>query len=269
MSDAPYIIDADFLASRLNDASIKVVDMSQSSSYLSHHIPGAVNIDYGQIVWQQKPIMGIKPNTEHLEQLLGQHGLSHDDHIISYDDQGGGNAARFLWTLATLGHQKWSLLDGGMHHWAANNLPLSNAPTSLPTCTYQANPTTEFEVDHKDVHGLINHAQFGLLDTRSTAEFDGSKRLATRGGHIPSAVNFDWVNALDLNNNLLCKPAEALHEHFNSMGITSDKTIVTYCHSHHRSSHTFVLLKHLGFEQVKGYAGSWSEWGNLPDTPIE
>jgi thiosulfate/3-mercaptopyruvate sulfurtransferase len=108
-----------------------------------------------------------------------------------------------------------------------------------------------------------------LVDTRSPLEYTGQKRLAERGGHIPGAVNFDWVNAMDMQNNLRLKPADALRQQLTGLGITPDKEVIVYCQTHHRSAHTYVVLKSLGYSRIKGYPGSWSEWGNLRDTPVE
>lgn len=108
-----------------------------------------------------------------------------------------------------------------------------------------------------------------LADTRSPLEYSGQKRLAERGGHIPGAVNFDGINAMDPQNNLRLKPADVLQQPLAGLGITQDKEAIVYCQTHHRSAHTYMVLKSLGFTKIKGYPGSWSEWGNQRDTPIE
>ena len=108
-----------------------------------------------------------------------------------------------------------------------------------------------------------------LLDTRTPEEFSGERVRAARGGHIPGAVNFNWVEAMDADHNLRLKPAPVLLESLAALGVTPDKEVIAYCQTHHRSSHTFVVLKWLGFERVRGYPGAWSEWGNREDTPVE
>jgi thiosulfate/3-mercaptopyruvate sulfurtransferase len=108
-----------------------------------------------------------------------------------------------------------------------------------------------------------------LVDARSPPEYSGEKRLAQRGGHIPGAVNFDWINAMDMQNNLRLKPAEVLSQSLAGLGVTQDKEVIVYCQTHHRSAHTYIVLKSLGYTKIKGYPGSWSEWGNQGDTPIE
>ena len=108
-----------------------------------------------------------------------------------------------------------------------------------------------------------------LLDARSTDEYLGSKRFAERGGHIPGAVNLDWMQTMDRNRGLRFKPAEELRTMLTSLGVTPDREVVCYCQSHHRSAHSCMMLKSLGFARVRGYPGAWSDWGNSPDTPIE
>ncbi len=108
-----------------------------------------------------------------------------------------------------------------------------------------------------------------ILDTRSPAEFSGIDRRAARGGHIPGAVNMDWSVALDRERNLRLKPAVELRGILDNLGITPDKEVITHCQTHHRSSHTYLMLKALGYPRTRGYPGSWSEWGNDLELPTE
>ncbi|MDH3412575.1 MAG: rhodanese-like domain-containing protein, partial [Gammaproteobacteria bacterium] len=104
---------------------------------------------------------------------------------------------------------------------------------------------------------------------RTPEEYSGKNRRAERGGHIPGAVNFNWVNAMDPEREMRLKPRDELAENFAALGVTQDKEVVAYCHTHHRSSHTYIVLKSLGIERLRGYPGSWSDWGNDPSSPIE
>jgi len=117
--------------------------------------------------------------------------------------------------------------------------------------------------------GHLHDPNVVFVDTRTLAEYRGETRRAERAGHIPGAVNFDWVNAIDQTRSLRLKPAQELKQVLSQMGVTPDKEVIAYCQTHHRSAHTYIVLKSLGYPRVRGYPGSWSEWGNSPETPIE
>ncbi|MEJ2106096.1 MAG: rhodanese-like domain-containing protein [Acidiferrobacteraceae bacterium] len=107
------------------------------------------------------------------------------------------------------------------------------------------------------------------MDARTPEEYRGEKKLAQQVGHIPGAVNFNWTDAMDPNRQRRLKDADELRSRFAELGITPDKEIIVYCQTHHRSAHTFILLQWLGYTRVRGYPGSWSDWGNRSDTPVE
>ena len=153
--------------------------------------------------------------------------------------------------------------------WLAQDLPYSSE-TSHPTAsTYtidalQTQPIATLE----DV--LANHQNSNTViwDARTAEEYLGLRVNAKQGGHIPNAVNYDWENAIDRNKDNLLRPLDDIRNELAALGITTDKEIITHCQTHHRSSFTWLLAKHLGFENVRGYAGSWYEWGNSEHTPI-
>ena len=186
-----------------------------------------------------------------------------------YDDEGGGRAARFLWTLELLGHKQYALLDGGIVAWAAGNQPISRDKTTAVTGNYPVSLKNDAIADHAYIRNHLHDADVAIVDARTPAEFSGEKKLAERAGHIPGAVNFNWVNAMDPDRNLQLRDDATLRNAFESLGITRDKEIIVYCQSHHRSAHTFMVLKHLGYRRLRGYAGAWSDWGNRTDTPVE
>jgi thiosulfate/3-mercaptopyruvate sulfurtransferase len=264
----PLILDPDLLEPLLGREGLLIVDLSKGSLYQQVHIPGAVHLDYPMIVSNQKPVHGLLPDIDYLADVFGKIGIGNNTHVVAYDDEGGGKAGRLLWTLEALGHKQFSLLDGGLNAWINEGHPRDNktivpSPTSFtPSLNLQVMADAEF------IMANLDNPQLLLLDARSPQEFNGSKRYAERGGHIPGAVNWDWTEAMDKERNLHLKPEAELLQTLAELGATPEKEAVVYCHTHHRSSYTYIVLKHLGFQKVRGYPGSWSDWGNRQDTPI-
>ena len=266
----PLLVEADELESRLTQDGLLVVDLGKPETYRQAHLPGAVHLDYARIVEVRKPAMGLLPEPGVLGKVLGQLGLRPETHVVAYDDEGGGRAARLLWTLATVGHRRFSLLNGGLLAWANEGHILDNGVTEpRPGADY---PVTSERTETADAEYILSHLDdpgVALLDARSTEEFRGLKRFADRGGHIPGAVNLDWLQTMDQDRNLRFRPESWLRQRLDALGVTPDKEIIVYCQSHHRSAHSYIMLKTLGYERVRGYPGSWSDWGNRSDTPVE
>jgi thiosulfate/3-mercaptopyruvate sulfurtransferase len=266
----PAIIDAAKLEAHLGDDQLLIVDLCKQETYLQGHVPGAVFLEYKKIVAAKPPAMGLLPDTAHLEDMAESIGLTPDKHVIAYDDEGGGKAARLLWTLEAMGHKHMSLLDGGQTAWQAQQRPVEkafNSPEDVDL--YHIYMNREGVASRNDILNDLNNSDSTFLDTRSPAEYTGLKRFAERGGHIPGAVNMDWIMLMDLDNHLCLLPEPQLRELFESRGIVAGKQIYVYCQTHHRSALTYWVLKHLGYPRIKGYEGSWSDWGNAADTPIE
>jgi thiosulfate/3-mercaptopyruvate sulfurtransferase len=268
-TDLPLIIEPEQLETRLDDKNLLLVDLSQPGTYVQYHIPGAVFLDYAWIVRVEHPRMGLLPDPAQLGHVLGAYGLTPDTHVITYDDEGGGRAARFIWTLEAAGHRRFSLLNGGLPAWANEGHPVETeihfpTPGDYPVqMNFEGVATRQYILDH------LSDPEVVLLDARSPAEYHGQKRFAERAGHIPGAVNLEWTEAMDKQHDLRLKPEAELRQMLASRGITPDKTVITYCQTHHRSAFSYVMLKALGYERVKGYPGSWSDWGNEPNTPVE
>jgi thiosulfate/3-mercaptopyruvate sulfurtransferase len=263
------VVEPEEVQIHLGEPDVRVVDLCTAEQYARGHVPGSIHLEYSRLVLSRPPVTGLLPGTEYLEGLFSSLGLSSDALVVAYDDEGGGRAARLLWSLAACGHARYALLNGGLQAWANEGHPPDVAPTMPTPSRYQATYDPTVVADRHYVSARLGATDTLLLDCRSPKEYRGEEKRAARTGHIPGAVNLEWTEAMDGARNLRLKPREALLRGLESVGVTPDKEIIPYCHSHHRSAHTWLVLKHLGFERVRGYPGSWSEWGNLPDTPVE
>ena len=267
--DLPLIIEVEQLEQQLEHEKLLLVDLSQPATYVQYHIPHAVFLDYAWIVRIEQPRLGLLPDPAQLTHVLSAYGLTPDTHVVTYDDEGGGRAARFLWTLEAAGHKRYSLLNGGLRAWANEGRKISTRINFPTPGEYQVNMDFTGVATRQFILDNLSNDDVKLLDTRSPAEYSGKKVFAARGGHIPGAVNMEWTDAMDKQHDLRLKPAQELQRMLESQGISKDKTVIVYCQTHHRSAHTYIMLKALGYENVKGYPGSWSDWGNEPNTPIE
>jgi len=268
-SAIPLLIEPEQLEAQLNATGQLVIDLGKAETYAKAHVPGAVHLDYAQIVAMQKPVMGLLPDADTLSRVFSSIGLTPDSHVIAYDDEGGGRAARLLWTLDAIGHDKASLLNGGIGAWYNEGHATDNTPVPATPSEYTATLVDAPIADQAFILEHLNDDNFQLLDARSAEEFAGLKKFAERAGHIPGAVNLDWFNVMDKTRNLRLKPEADLRALLEAHGFSKDKTIVTYCQSHHRSALTYFVLKLLGYANIKGYPGSWSDWGNSEGLPVE
>jgi thiosulfate/3-mercaptopyruvate sulfurtransferase len=265
----PLLVEPDTLYESLGSDNILIVDLSKPDNYRKLHVPGAVHVDYAQIVAGQIPVMGLLPDDDTLEKLFSAIGIDADTHVVAYDDEGGGRAARLLWTLETAGHERYSLLNGGLHAWANEGYRHESSEVTplAKTFVIRRNDTPIASSDYIREH--LGDSACCLLDVRSADEYLGVKKYAERAGHIPGAVNMEWTLAIDTGRNMRFKPDAELSTLLEGVGATPDKQVITYCQTHHRSAHTYIVLKHLGYPDIKGYPGSWSEWGNNPSLPVE
>ena len=268
--ELPLILEPQALNDILNQPQLCIIDLGKAQSYQTAHIPGAIFLQYSNIVRIDKPTMGLLPSVEDLSTLVHRLGINNDTHVVAYDDEGGGCASRFLWTLDYLGCKNFSLLNGGLHAWLDEQLPLQTEIPSAPGHgNFNVAPNTDVVAERDYILDRLQDDRVALLDARSAEEFDGRKKLSARGGHIPGAVNLDWLLLMDQARKLRLKHAEELRLMLGSLEVTAQKEVIVYCQSHHRSALSYLALKSLGYEKLRGYPGSWSDWGNREDTPIE
>ena len=256
----------------LGDA-VVLIQVTSPEVYAQAHLPGALLVQPGELVCGIPPATGRLPSQAQLQSLFARLGHTPDTRYVAYDDEGGGWAGRFLWTLDAIGHHNWAYLNGGLHAWVNAGLQLDSgaAPEPTPMETVPDTPTITIDTgpiaEIPDVLAAIDAADSVIWDVRSAAEYAGQRQAAARSGHIPGAVNLDWEALKDYGNSqrFVANLADLLREH----GVTPDKNIITHCQTHHRSGLSYLAARLLGYPHIRAYHGSWSEWGNRDDTPIE
>jgi thiosulfate/3-mercaptopyruvate sulfurtransferase len=268
-STLPLLLEPEQLLPHLGAKDLLILDVSSAENYAKHHIPGAIHIAPSSLQCGEPPTPGKLPSAERLTQLFSRVGLSSDQHVIAYDDEGGGWAGRLIWTLDVLGHRNYTYLNGGLPAWVNEGHPTETAAPTPLVSNFKASIDSDPIASLAQVLASLSDADTAIWDARSKQEYEGSKIVAKRGGHIPGAVNIDWLELMDRDRNLRLIDLEQLQSRLDQLGLSKDKCVITHCQTHHRSGLTYLAMKILGYPNIKGYDGSWSEWGNRDDTPIE
>jgi thiosulfate/3-mercaptopyruvate sulfurtransferase len=270
------LVSTEWAAQHLNDPKIRLVEVDvDTSAYDQGHIPGAVGWN-----WQTQLQDNIRRDLiskQALEQLLGRSGISNDTTILLYGDNNNWFAAYALWQLKYYGHKDARLINGGRKKWVEEKRPLTTEPSKVTPAAYQATgPDESIRARKEDVFSIVEKRRRGnLVDVRSVDEFTGKiiappgmSETAQRAGHIPTAANVPWAQAA--NEDGTFKSADQLQQLYGSKGVSGKDEVIAYCRIGERSSHTWFVLKYLlGYDRVKNYDGSWTEWGNLVGAPIE
>ena len=268
------LVTTDWLAEHLGDANLVVAEVDENPDlYDEGHIPGAIKLHWRDDL--QDPIERDLVEKEAFEQLMGGRGISNDTTLVLYGDKNNWFAAYAYWYVKIYGHQDVRILDGGRQKWIDESRELSTDVPQTSSATYTARDRDETIRARRDAV-LKAIGKDALVDVRSPQEFSGEliaapgyeQEGAQRAGHIPSAQSIPWAQAV--NDDGTFKSADALRELYGTKGITPDRQVTAYCRIGERSAHTwFVLRELLGYEDVRNYDGSWTEWGNLVDVPIE
>ena len=268
----PYLVQAGELAEAIaapDSGSLRIVCLGKPEQFLSGHIPGAVWLDQAKLNRGDMPAPGLLPDPEILESAFAEIGLGADHHVVGYDDDGGTGGARLIWVLEAMGHRRLSMLDGGLASWQAERLPLETGyPTTAPTVgRWKACPDPTVVATKDDVLSILGDPDVRILDARSEDEYLGRKTRSARKGRIPGARHLNWLDTIDPENNRRLRSPEVLEKMLADRGFDREHEIIVHCQTHQRSSHSFVMLRSLGYRRVRAYAGSWMEWaadGSLP-----
>jgi len=270
------LVSTQWVAEHLGDPKIRLVEVDvDTSAFDQGHIAGAVAWN-----WQtqlQDAVRRDLVSARELEELLGRSGIGNDATVILYGDNNNWFAAWAFWQLKYYGHGDVRIMNGGRKKWLEEKRPVTTEAARVTPANYHAQqPDEAIRARREQVFGVVSKDAAGkLVDVRSPDEFTGKiiappgmTETAQRAGHIPGAANIPWSQAA--NEDGTFKPADALRQLYEGKGISGQDEVIAYCRIGERSSHTWFVLRYLlGYEKVRNYDGSWTEWGNLVGAPIE
>ena len=269
------LVETDWVEEHLNDESIRIVEVDENPAlYAEAHIPGAIGFDWKADLQDQVKRDFLGP--EEFGALMGSRGISNDHTIVLYGDRNNWFAAYTYWYFRYYGHDKVKLMNGPREKWISEGRPTSTETPEYEAATFDASPGDESIRAKRDEVLQALGTDTRLVDVRSPAEYSGEliamagyeQEGAQRAGHIPGAASIPWAQAVKEDGTF--KDADELRELYGSKGVVDGNDIIAYCRIGERSAHTwFVLHELLGEENVKNYDGSWTEWGNMVNVPIE
>ena len=270
-SSTERIVSTKWVADNLDNKNVKIIDLRKAEDYDAGHLPGALNYSSKELQVESGGVKGMIPPSTDISNKLSALGVESGDTIIIYDGNKSLWSSRLLWTLDVYGHDDARMMDGSFGLWEKENRAITTDTPSVKASTYKFTGTANSDLvtSIDTVLGSLGDSSSAVLDTRSADEYAGRNLRADRGGHIPDAIHLEWVNNVDEDGRFL--PASDLKELYASAYITDELgDIYTLCQTAVRATHSwYVLADLLGFDNVSVYDGSWAEWGNREDTPID
>ncbi len=271
-----YLVDTEWVSKHQDDPQVRILESDEDPLlYAIGHIPGAAQVDWFSTL--QHPLRRDFLTKEKFEEVCSTLGITNDTTVVFYGDKSNWFACYALWLFQYYGHQNVKIMNGGRTKWEQENRPLVKDVPKFQRSTYKAKEAdTSIRAFRNDMFQQVE-AKKPMVDVRSPKEYSGEllhmpnypQEGATRGGHIPGAVSIPWAQAVNEADSTF-KTAEELRTLYEGKNIKPGGDIIAYCRIGERSSLTWFVLKYLlGYPTVRNYDGSWTEWGNLVDAPIE
>ena len=244
-----------------------LLDLRPAEVFSAGHIPGAMHLDlFGLSLIDTDPAP-LSAFLWMIGHLLASRGVDPQHTVVVYDERSGIRAARAFWFLEYFGHPDVRQLDGGFGVWEREARQVSRDAVSPQSSSWTVGRSDERLATWKHLRDRLETADVAVLDTRSDAEYCGTTVRAKRGGAVPGAVHIEWTR--NLGEDGAFKPAAELRGMYESVGVTPDKEVISYCQGGYRAAHSYLALRLLGYPRVRNYLGSWREWGDRDDLPIE
>ncbi len=268
MARGSLLVNGSALNAGLGSQGLVVVDTRGEAEYAKAHVPGALSFPVTRLSDPESDRSKLLP-VDAIAGALGRAGIPDTGTLVLYDDSGLVPSARVFWALEHLGRSDVALLNGGFTAWRAGGYPVETGEPVAGATRFTAEVVPERRAWKDEVLGLIGRDGVRIVDARSADEYAGRSSTAAREGHIPTAVHVNWERHIAGLLDPTFKPTDELRSLYADAGVTPDNRVITYCRSGARSSHSYFVLRMLGYEHVANYVDSWLEWGNDPDVPIE
>ncbi len=263
-----YFVDTAWLAQHRQE--VKIVDVRVTPLYLLGHLDDAVSIQKEEFLSTRGGVKSLVPTVAEFEALMVHYGITPDTPVVAYAEDDNPYAARFVWMLKFHGHEKAYVLDGGYQKWAQEKRPTAFLPTEVVASRgYHCRDALDIRAEVDYVLTRLGNPGVTIWDTRKPSEYDGSEVRADRGGHIPGAVHLNWVSLLkEVDGAKVLKDEKEIRAMLAAAGISPQREIVAHCQTGIRSSYATLVLLGLGY-RAQNYDGSWIEWANNKDLPVE
>jgi thiosulfate/3-mercaptopyruvate sulfurtransferase len=259
------LIDVAWLMAHLKD--VCLVDARPPLRYAQGRLPTAVNFPPLAMTHMRQDKVRVLAEPSQLEKLIQSAGIDEESHVVIYGERGGQDAAFLWWALGQAGISRLSLLNGGIEAWIRAGQSLTLEVPNRNSSQFKVKFNPSYHVSGEWILSHLSDSSIQIVDTRSLSEFTGEEILTQRGGHIPGAIHFEWLQVL--NPDLTFKSPQEIKTMLIQVGLHPEGTTINYCQSGARSAHATFAMRLAGWKDARNYQGSWAEWGNHEKFPVE